>query len=158
MTDEKKHRTIEAISWGLLAGAFIHLCFKWKSMPEITGVHFDSDGEFDVFASKKYICYPYIIAIVFLLLLHLGSRAARKISLGVKMNAKGENILRELVFFLLDANCLFVSGLAAYWSELVIYQHKMIEGPVILAMAILFLMFLIICISVPVLKKIYPQF
>ena len=153
---KKLHKTIAAISWGMLAAAFIHLCFKWSSMPEITGVHFDGDGEFDVFASKKYIAYPYIVGIVFLFLLNLGSRAANKVKLGVKMNDKGEHVLRELICLLLDANCIFISGMAVYWSELVIYQHKMIELPVIVAMIVLFVMFLNICISVPVLKIIYP--
>ena len=53
------HRIICFISWGALLAAFIHLCLKWSSMPEVTGVHFDGDGNFDVFASKKFIAYPF---------------------------------------------------------------------------------------------------
>ncbi len=153
---KKFHLLINIIAWGILAAAFIHLCFKWNNMPEITGVHFDSDGEFDVYASKKYVAYPYIVGIVFLLLLQLGDIAARKVKLGVKTNAKGESILREEIRGLLDLNKLFVSGLAVYWSELVIYQHNMEERPVSFGMTLLFVAFLTVCTSIPVIKRIYP--
>ena len=153
---KKAHRIINIIAWGMLAAAFIHLCFKWSGMPETTGVHFDGEGEFDVYASKKYIAYPYIVGIVFLLLLQLGDRAARKVKLGVKTNEIGENILREEIRGLLDLNKLFVSGLAVYWSELVIYQHNMEERPVSFGMTLLFVAFLTVCTSIPVIKRIYP--
>ena len=42
------HKAITFFIWGILATALIHLCIKWQSMPEITGVHFDSAGNFDV--------------------------------------------------------------------------------------------------------------
>ena len=150
------HRLISFISWGALFAAFIHLCLKWSSMPEVTGVHFAGDGNFDVFASKKFIAYPFIVGIVFLLLIQLGDRAARKARLGVKMNKDGESIFRELIRLLLDTNKLFIGALAVYWVELVIYQHKMVLPPVIAAMMILFVMFISLCITVPVLKIYYP--
>ena len=153
---KKLHRIINLLSWGVLLAAFVHLCIKWSSMPETTGVHFDSDGYFDVYASKKYVAYPFIVGVVFLLLLQLGDRAARKVRLGVKMNSDGEGIFRELIRLLLDANKLFISGMAAYWVELVIYQHKMVEIPVTMGMLILLVMFLSLCISVPILKLKYP--
>ncbi|MBP3747554.1 MAG: hypothetical protein J6I47_08855 [Ruminococcus sp.] len=153
---KKVHRIINFIAWGLLAAVLVHLCFKWGSMPEITGVHFDSSGNFDVYASKKYIAYPFIVGIVFLLLLQLGDIAAKKVRLGVKMSAKGEGILRELIRILLDMNKLFISFMAGFWVELVIYQHKMIEPVVTAGMLLLFVMFLTVCISVPILKLLYP--
>ncbi len=153
---KKVHRIINFIAWGLLAAVLVHLCFKWGSMPEITGVHFDSSGNFDVYASKKYIAYPFIVGIVFLLLLQLGDIAAKKVRLGVKMSAKGEGILRELIRILLDMNKLFISFMAGFWVELVIYQHKMIEPVVTSGMLLLFVMFLTVCISVPILKLLYP--
>ena len=153
---KKFHLLINIIAWGILVAAFIHLCFKWSSMPEITGVHFDGEGEFDVYASKKYIAYPYIVGIVFLLLLQLGDRAARKVKLGVKTNEKGESILREEIRGLLDLNKLFISGCAAFWSELVIHQHNMPERLVSVCMIVLFVAFLTVCTSIPVIKKIYP--
>ncbi|MBE6865309.1 MAG: hypothetical protein E7495_12280 [Ruminococcus flavefaciens] len=150
------HKAITFFSWGLLAAVLIHLCFKWQSMPEITGVHFDSSGNFDVYASKKYIAYPFIVGIVFMILLHFGDMAAKKVRLGVKMSAKGEGILRELIRILLDMNKLFISFMAGFWVELVIYQHKMIEPVVTAGMLLLFVMFLTVCISVPILKLLYP--
>lgn len=150
------HKAITFFSWGILATALIHLCIKWQSMPEITGVHFDSSGNFDVYASKKYIAYPFIVGIVFLLLLHFGDMAAKKGRLGVKMSAKGEGILRDLIRILLDMNKLFISTFAVYWVELVIYQHKMCETVGVTGMLLLFVMFLTVCISVPILKLLYP--
>lgn len=154
---KKLHRIINIIAWGILAAAFIHLCFKWGSMPEITGVHFDDEGEFDVYASKKYVAYPYIVGIVFLLLLQLGDIAARKAKLGLKTNAKGESIFRDEIRGLLGLNKLFISGMAAYWSELVIYQHSLTESAVMCGMLLLFVAFLTVCISAPILKIIFPQ-
>jgi len=153
---KKLHRIVNIIAWGMLAAAFIHLCFKWNSMPEITGVHFDSDGEIDVYASKKYIAYPYIVGTAFLLLIQLGDMAARKVRLGLKIASKGESIFRDEIRGLLDLNKLFVSGLAVYWSELVIYQHSLWELPVMAGMLILFAAFLTVCVSVTVIKHIYP--
>ena len=126
-------------------------------MPEITGVHFDGDGNFDVFASKKYIVYPFIVGIVFLLLLQLGDRAARKVHLGVKINKDGESGFRGLTQILLDANKLFISAMSVYWAELVIYRHKMVQAPVIAAMLILFVMFIGVSAAVPVLKHKFPR-
>lgn len=152
----KIHLIINLISFGILAAAFVHLCIKWSSMPEITGIHFDSEGNFDVYASKKYVAYPFIVAIVFMLLLLLGDKAARKVRLGVKMNQRGEYLLRESIRLLLDANKLFICATAAYWVELVIYQRKMNEIPVTAAMLVLFVMFLSLCISVPIFKHLNP--
>lgn len=153
----KIHRIINIIAWGVLLAVFVHLCIKWDGMPETTGVHFDSEGRFDVYASKKFIAYPFVIGIVFLLLLQLGDSAAKKARLGVKMNSDGERKLREGIRLLLDANKLFISGIAAYWAELVIYQQNMKQRSVSAAMTVLFVMFLTLCISVPVLKRIHPQ-
>ena len=153
---KKVHRIIGYISWAALAAAFIHLCFKWSSMPEITGVHFDSEGEFDVYASKKYIAYPFIVGIVFLLLLHFASNAAATIRLGVKINEKGEGIIREIIGCLLDANKLFISAFAVYWVELVIYQHPLNEKAASFSIITLFVIFLSVCLSIPVLKRLYP--
>ena len=150
------HKAITFFSWGILATALIHLCIKWQSMPEITGVHFDSSGNFDVYASKKYIAYPFIVGIVFMILLHFGDMAAKKVRIGVKMSAKGEGILRDLIRILLDMNKLFIRTFAVYWVELVIYQHKMCETVGVTGMLLLFVMFLTVCISVPILKLLYP--
>ena len=150
------HKAAALISWGLLAAALIHLCFKWDGMPEITGVHFDSEGEFDVYASKKYIAYPFVIAGVVLILLHLAAFATRRVKLGVKMNSEGEAKLRERIMLLIDANRLFVSAWAVYWVELVIYQHKLNETPVMSGMLLIFVLFIDICCTIPKLKRKYP--
>ena len=152
----KVHKAAVLISWGLLAAVFIHLGFKWSSMPETTGVHFDSSGEFDVFASKKYIAYPFVIGVVFLLLLHLAALAVRKARIGLKINSEGETVLRERLMLLIDANRLFISLWAAYWTELVIYQHRPIELPVMIGLMILFVMFFDICRLAFSLRKKYP--
>ena len=153
---KKFHRIVTGISWGALLAAFIHLCFKWSSMPETTGVHFDGSGNFDVYASKRFIAYPFIVGIFFLTLLCIGSRAVKKVKLGVKTNAKGENILRELIHILPDPNKLFISSMAVYWTELVIYQHSMSAKSVSVAMIALLVTFLSVCISIPVIKRIFP--
>jgi len=150
------HKAAVLISWGLLCAALIHLCFKWGDMPDTTGVHFDSSGDFDVFASKKYIAYPFIIASIVLSLLHLGAFAARRAKLGVKMNSEGEVKLRERILLLLDANRLFVSAWAVYWVELVIYQHKLIEIPITVGMLLLFVLFIDTCCTIPKMKRKYP--
>ena len=108
------------------------------------------------YASKKYIAYPFIVGIVFMILLHFGDMAAKKVRIGVKMSAKGEGILRDLIRILLDMNKLFISTFAVYWVELVIYQHKMCETVGVTGMLLLFVMFLTVCISVPILKLLYP--
>ena len=153
----KIHRVVNIVAWGVLLAVFVHLCIKWSSMPETTGVHFDGEGRFDVYANKNYVAYPFIIGIFFMLLLQLGDRAAKKSRLGVKVSPGGEGKLRESIRLLLDANKLFIIGLAAYWAELVIYQHNMKTEIVSAAMIVLFVMFLTVCVSVPVLKKIYPR-
>ncbi len=150
------HKAAVLISWGLLAAAMIHLCFKWEGMPEITGVHFGNEGEFDVFASKKYITYPFVIAGVVLILLHLAAFAARRVKLGVKINSEGETKLRERIMLLIDANRLFVSAWAVYWVELVIYQHKLNGIPITIGMLLLFVLFIDTCRTIPKLKQKYP--
>lgn len=152
----KKHKAAVLISWGLLAAAFIHLCFMWSSMPETTGVHFDSKGEFDVYASKRFIAYPFVIGGGFLLLLHLAALAVRKARIGLKVSPEGEAIFRERLMLLIDANRLFISLWAVYWVELVIYQHRLIELPVLIGMMVLFVMFFDICRLIPALKRKYP--
>ena len=150
------HRVTAIISWGLLAAALIHLCFKWSSMPETTGVHFDGDGNFDVFASKKFIAYPFIVGIFFLLLLQLAAHSVRKLRIGLKVNAEGEAAFRERIMLLIDANRLFISLYAVYWAELVIYQHKLMQQPVAAGMMILFVLLIDVFRMIPVLKRKYP--
>ncbi len=98
---------ISVLTWGMLLASLIYLLCIWNTIPEIIGVHFASDGSFDVFDSKLYIAYPYAMGFGFLFLLEMAFVASQKSKSGMKISQTGEHRLKLTLSILINALKLF---------------------------------------------------
>lgn len=147
---------VSILTWGMLLASLLYLLCIWKTIPEIIGVHFASDGTFDVFDSKFYIAYPYAVGFGFLFLLELASASCRKASIGMKVNAAGEHRLRVFLAVLLNGLKLFVSVFFTHWSWCVMVQKS--QNLLFLRISIytVLIMFLIFLCSIVFIRLQYP--
>ncbi len=113
---------VSILTWSILSVSLVYLLCIWNTIPDIIGVHFASDGSFDVFDSKLYIVYPYAAGFGFLFLLEIASAAGRKAQSGMKINETGERRLKLALSFLLNALKLYVSVFFSYWAYCVMTQ------------------------------------
>ncbi len=137
--------TVSFLTWGMLLASLIYLLCIWNTIPEIIGVHFASDGSFDVFDSKLYIAYPYAAGFGFLFLLEKASAACRKSKSGMKISEAGEHRLKLSLSVLINALKLYVSFFFAHWVHCVMVQkpqNLLLLRISIWAVLILFLIFL----------------
>ena len=119
------HIAMTAAAWGVLLASLIHLAFIWGSLDETLGVHFDSEGEFDVFASKCFIAYPYAVGFGALLLCGAADFVIRKIKVSSKLDETGTELARGALYIHIDVIKLTLSVFWAYWAHCVKVQHKL---------------------------------
>lgn len=147
------HIALTVISWGIFVSSLIWIAVVWNSLPDEIGVHFASNGEFDVIDSKSYAAYPYIISLAALVFCEISVLLSRKIKMGMKMSEKGDIKIRTAFIMLLDILKLglsfFFSGV---WADCVIRQRPLNTNIPMAVMLIMFFMFLVFVIAAIVIK------
>ena len=120
------HTAANITAFGALAVSLVFLLVSWSGLPDTVGVHFNFEGEFDVFADKRFAFYPFAAGFGLLgifSLLSLGLKKVKKLGLG--LNEKNETIFRHVAVLFLDAIKLIWSAFFTVWNFCVIYQVGM---------------------------------
>ena len=147
------HKVIVIISWILLLTGIIRLILTYNILPNEVGVHFDSDGSFDVIVNKSkllYVCYPYIVSLIIILLSDFIIYISSKVKIGLKVNKEKENIIKSLFKILIDINLRFswVFFLSFIWSDCVIKQHYLNTAIPVTIFYLQFIIFIAFIITV----------
>ncbi len=122
------HKAIAGIVFLVLGISLIHFIIVWKDMPQEIGMHFDGEGNFDVYESKNYGFYPYVISTVIISALLLGGRFVKKVNTGIPLSEKGDLIFRNIILFAFDAVMIYMCIFALFWSRAVEKQHPLKIG------------------------------
>ena len=109
----------------ILGASLVFYLIKWGDYPEEIGVHFDSDGSFDVVASKFFGFYPHVIGGIVIAGIALACRLIGKKRTGLRISEKGEEHFRAELCLTLDCIALLVSLFFAYWSSCVVLQQPL---------------------------------
>lgn len=148
------HISLTVIAWGIFAASLIRFAVVWSSLPENLGIHFASDGYFDMISKKSYAAYPYIVSIAALAFCELSALLSRKIKLGAKISENGDLKIRTALKLLLDVFKLgFSFFFAGVWADCVIRQRPLdtrIPAAVMLIMFSAFCAFVIAAIVIKV--------
>lgn len=120
------HISLSVFAWGIFALSIIRTAIVWKSLPHIIGVHFASNGTFDVFDSKWYIAYPYAIALIALIICEIIAFLSGKMRLGLRISEAGGRKIRSALKLQSSVTklCLsfFFSGV---WTDCIIRQQPL---------------------------------
>ena len=119
------HRILLTVSILILGASLVFYLIKWEAYPEEIGVHFDSDGGFDVVASKFFGFYPHVIGGIVVVGIALSCRLIGKRKTGLRISEKGEEHFRTELCLTLDCIALLVSLFFAYWSVCVSLQQPL---------------------------------
>lgn len=119
------HRTLMILCILILGGSLVYYLTKWGSLPDEPGIHFDSDGKFDVYASKIYGFYPHLIGGIALVIAAVAGHLIAKKNTGLNVSEKGENIIKAEILLTVDIITVFVDLMFLYWSLCVSRQHFM---------------------------------
>ena len=148
------HIALTVIAWGIFVSSLIRFAAVWDSLPDRIGIHFDSDGGFDVIGSKNDAAYPYIVSIIALVSCEGLALLSKKIKMGMKISEKGDAKIRTALVLLLDISKLgfsfFFSGV---WADCVISQRPLdtgIPAAIVLIMLLSFLAFVIAAVVIKI--------
>ncbi|WP_455530230.1 hypothetical protein [Ruminococcus sp.] len=119
------HRILLTVSILILGASLVFYLIKWGDYPEEIGVHFDSDGGFDVVASKFFGFYPHVIGGIVIAGIAFACRLIGKKRTGLRISEKGEEHFRAELCLTLDCIALLVSLFFAYWSVCVALQQPL---------------------------------
>lgn len=148
------HIALTAIAWGIFIASLIRFAAAWSSLPENIGIHFASDGNFDMISKKSYAAYPYIVTIAALAFFELAALFSGKIKMGLKISEGGDLKIRTALKLLLDVFKLgFSFFFAGVWADCVIRQRPLdtrIPAAVMLIMFSAFCAFVIAAIVIKV--------
>ncbi|MBQ5317196.1 MAG: hypothetical protein J6I96_06555 [Oscillospiraceae bacterium] len=104
-----------------LAG-MIRFVIAITGMPDVIGVHFDGGGNFDVYESKYYGFYPFIIGFVAISLLLCADKVSGKRNSGMALGEKGEKVFKVILYTSSDLIKILMCIFALNWSDSVIKQ------------------------------------
>lgn len=147
------HIVLTVISWEILVFSMIRIAVVWNTLPDNIGVHFDSNGEFDVIGSKNYAAYPYVVSLVSLVLCEISALLSKKIKMGMQISEEGDKKIRMALGLLFD---IFKLGLSFFfsgvWADCVIRQHSLNTNISVVVMLVMFLAFLVFVAAAIVIK------
>ena len=120
------NKVITIVSWTIFIVSVFRILFSYQSLPNELGVHFASDGTFDVIAPKNdyvLVSYPYLMTFVILVVSEVCIFFLDKIKAGFKITKKGEFKVKELIKILINITKLcYTIYLSFIWSECMIRQ------------------------------------
>lgn len=148
------HKAVAGIVFLVLGISLIHFIIVWKDMPQEIGMHFDGEGNFDVYESKYYGFYPYVISTFIILALLVCGRFVKKIGIGLSLDDKGDMLFRNTILFAFDVAMIGMCVFALNWSYSVRHQCRLNIG---IMRAIVLLMFVLAFLVVPTLLIIIKQ-
>ena len=110
------HRALFLLSIVILAASLVFFLVKWNGLPEEIGIHFASDGQFDVEASKFWGFYPHIAGGILIAIFAVAGYLINKIKIGLDISSDGEMMFKTVFRLTLDVLSVLVSFFFANWS------------------------------------------
>ena len=120
------NKIITILSWSIFFYSILRIIFSYKTLSNELGVHFASDGTYDVITKKNdylLIFYPYIMTFTILSISEIIVVLLDKIKVGFKITKDGSLKLKELIKLLVNiTRFYFTIYLSLIWSECMIRQ------------------------------------
>lgn len=110
------HRVLFWANVAILAATLVYYLIRWGSLPEEIGVHFGSDGTFDVVEKKIYGFYPHIICGAIMALTGIAGRMVMKRPTGLKISERGERLFKAELLITLDVFLMVWTAMFSMWS------------------------------------------
>lgn len=109
-------------AYALLISSMLYLLIIWNTIPEIIGVHFSSEGQFDVYDSKLYSFYPYIVGLSLLTIIQLLERLSKRATVNDKYD---EIKIRLIITVFCNVLKICFSVFFTYWADCIINQREL---------------------------------
>lgn len=107
-------RITTIIAYSLLICSMLYLLAIWDTIPDNIGIHFSSEGQFDVYGNKLYSFYPYIVGFLLLIILQLLEWLSKRATI----NNKYDEIKVRLVFAVFcNVIKICISVFFTYWRS-----------------------------------------
>jgi len=116
------HYILFFISVFLLSASLVLYLSKWNGYPEEIGIHFDSDGQYDVIASKFYGFYPNVVGSIVIAGLAFSCHLIHKKKTGLAVSEKGEMLFKSELCLTLDCLSVLLSIFFSFWSRAISFQ------------------------------------
>ena len=100
----------------MLLASMVYYLTRWNALPDDPGIHFDGDGNFDVYASKVYGFYPHVIGGLLSAAMAAAVHFAGKVNAGLKITEKGDRLFRAEVGLTMSLISFIVSAFFTHWS------------------------------------------
>lgn len=100
----------------MLLASLVYYLTRWNDLPDNPGIHFDGNGNFDVYASKFYGFYPHVIGGLIAAILAAAVHLEGKVNVGLKITEKGDRLFRAEVGVTMSLISLIVSAFFTNWS------------------------------------------
>lgn len=150
------HIIANVIAAGMLGVMLIWFLIAYSGLPDHIGVHFGHGLELDVFADKILGLYPFVMGgALFAIFSLLGMAAGRIKRVGVRVDAKGDMLIREMISEALDMMKLIWSVYFSGWAYCVIHQIPMNETFVLLLSTLFLALFPVTGAAVFIISRIH---
>ncbi len=146
-------KILNILAWSLFILSLIRMAMAWNTLPDEIGIHFNSDGGFDSKRSKILGFYPYLISLLTLVFFGVCGFFSNKIKSGLKINSKGDMIIRQqikLSIYIIQLNVVFF--FSGEWADAVIRQRSLNTAIPVLSLYIFMLLLLFLVINVIVIR------
>lgn len=110
------HRILLIISILMLLASLVFFLIKWNELPDEIGIHFASDGQFDVEAEKFFGFYPHLVGGILIAVFQSAHYLINKIKIGLSISAEGETLFKTEFRLTLDVLSVLVSLFFVNWS------------------------------------------
>lgn len=116
------HRSLFAVSVLILAASLVFFLTKWNGLSDEIGIHFASDGQFDVRAEKLFGFYPHAAGGFLIAVFAVAAHLINRIKTGLRLSDKGDKLFKTGFCLTLDILSVLVSLFFANWSRCVSLQ------------------------------------
>ena len=110
------HRILFILSVLMLSASLVFFLIKWNELPDEIGIHFASDGQFDVEAEKFFGFYPHLVGGILIAVFQTAHHLINKIKIGLSISDEGEMLFKTVFRLTLDVLSVLVSLLFVNWS------------------------------------------
>ena len=118
-----QHIAANIIAFGSLGTMLVYFLLSYGGLPERIGIHFGSEGNFDVYSYKVFGFYPFAAGFGLLLIFSLLTIAVKKIKhIGMSTDKQGEQLIRMIIVEALDVLKIIWAAFFSVWSYCVIHQ------------------------------------
>ena len=135
----KLHRILFWIPFVMAGVSLLAFLVMMPQLPDPCGVHFDPNGNYDVYDSPLYGFYPHGVNFIVLGILWLADVLARKVRTGFKVTDAGEQKMTLAVQLAFDWGRLLFVAFFCYWNVLVLTQTALQPSVAVAVMGMIML-------------------